>query len=247
MLKFNTKELNLIYRAVSRLDESASKEDISVIISTLKKLFETGKIDPEEKRLNENIQILDKVKIGKERGYVTGQIDGKMIVQVQGSTHLVDPKDIKEFNKKPEMTTKPHMKFDEETQKVLFEQFVKCGIYHGNVPIKLSDCYVKYSSWNNAQPDQQIKVLVEGTVSFMPRSQVKILENLNDFANEENYIPGAIIDETTDEVIENILLHVDDYTSAIGDADSVRIIRKNEAGEQEMQTVPKGIVRTLSV
>jgi hypothetical protein len=199
------------------------------------------------KPLNEDIQIEDKVILNKERGYVTGEFDGKLIVMVQGSTYLVDPKELKEYDKKPEPTLLPPMKFDEVTQKLLFEQFVRCGVYHGNVPIKMNDCYVRYNQWEAAKDDQQIKVMVEGNVTFMPKSQVRIFEDLNDFANEDNYIPGVIIDEGTGEVVENILLNAIDYTAALGDADAIRIIKLNLAGEQEFQTAPKAMVRTLAV
>lgn len=197
--------------------------------------------------LNEEIQILDKVILNKERGFVTGEIEGKMIVMVQGNTYLVDPKELKEYNKKPEHIVVPHMKFDEKTQKLLFEQWVRCGVYHGNVPIKMNECYVKYNLWEAAKPDQQVKVMIEGNPTFMSKSQVRILEDINAFANEENYIPGVIIDEATQEVIENILLHAVDYANAVGDADSVRIIKQTPSGEQEMQSAPKSMLRTLSV
>jgi len=197
--------------------------------------------------LNEEIQVLDKVKLNKETGFVTGEIDGKMIVMVQGNTYLVDPKELKEYNKKAEPTLVPPMKFDEKTQKLLFEQWVKCGVFHGNVPIKMSDCYVRYNLWEAANAEQQVKVIIEGNPTFMPKSQVKILEDINSFANEENYIPGVIIDETTEEVIENILLHAIDYANAVGDADSVRIIKQTPTGEQEMQTMPRATLRTMTV
>jgi len=197
--------------------------------------------------LNEEVQLLDKVILDKERGYVTGQIDGKMIVMVQGSTYLVDPKELKEFNKKEEPTLAPHMKFDEKTQKLLMEQFVKCGVYHGNVPIRLQNCYIRFNQWEKAADDQQVKVMIEGNATFMPKSQVRILENINDFASEDNYIPGVIIDEATEEVIENILLNAIDYANAIGDADAIRIIKSSPTGEQEIQTAPKSMIRTLAV
>lgn len=197
--------------------------------------------------LNEEIQILDKVILNKERGYVTGEIEGKLIVMIQGSTYLVDPKELKEYNKKPEPIVVPHMKFDEKTQKLLFEQWVRCGVYHGNVPIKMNECYVKYNLWEAAKEDQNVKVMIEGNPTFMPKSQVRILEDINAFANEENYIPGVVIDEVTEEVIENILLHAVDYANAVGDADSVRIIKQTLSGEQEMQSAPKSMLRTLSV
>lgn len=203
--------------------------------------------DPINTSLNESIQLLDKIKYNKERGYVIGQIEGKWIVQVQGNTYMVDEKDLKEYNAKPDTSVKPHMKFDEKTLSLLFEQFVKCGIYQGNVPLKMNDCYVRYNTWEKAQPEQKIQVLIEGNYTFMPKSNVQVFEDPNDFANQDDYVPGVIIDESTEEVIENILLNAIDYTSAIGDADSIRIIKQLHTGEQEMQTVPKSMVRTVSV
>jgi len=240
------REILILKEAITNIDYTYSQFDEFEVHLLLEKLIEKKVIEANES-INEDIQILDKVHYNKDHGYVTGEIEGKLVVMVQGSTFLVDPKDLKEWNKKPDLVTVPHMKFDEETQKLLFEQFVRCGVYHGNVPIKMNDCYVRYNQWEKATPDQQIKVLIEGNVTFMPKSQIKILENLNDFANEENYIPGVLIDETTEEVIENILVQAIDYTNAIGDADSVRVIRKTETGEQEIQTVPKAMVRTLAV
>jgi hypothetical protein len=199
------------------------------------------------KPLNEGIQIGDTVRLDKEKGYVIGQVEGKWIIQVQGNTHLVDPKQVKEWVKKPNLITVPHMKFDEKTQALLFEQFIRCGVYMGNVPVKLNDCYVKYSDWEKASPEQKIKVLIEGNTSFIQKSQIKIFEDINDFANPDNYVPGVIVDETTEEVVENILVHAIDYTDAIGDADPVRIIRKTSDGEQERQTMPRAILRTLTV
>lgn len=243
LINLSEKEISLLNSALAVALLNTNEE---AIYNLREKIEESLRLNKEQASINEEVQIGDKVYHDKEKGFVIGQIQNKVIVQVQGNTYLVDPKDLKEYKKKT-ITTEPHMKFDEKTQKVLFEQYVKCGVYLGNVPIKLNDCFVKYSTWDNAQPDQQIKVLVEGNNTFMPKSQVKILENLNDFANEDNYIPGVIIDEATDEVVENILLNAIDYTNAIGDADSVRIIRETPTGEQEMQSVPKGMVRTLSV
>jgi len=246
MLKFNKQELNLIYEALICLNREASQEKVSIIMEMIKKLLHTGKIDTNES-LNENFQILDKVNIDKDKGYIIGQIEGKLLVQVQGCTYLVNPTELKEFNKKTDLTTLPHMKFDEKTQALLFEQYVKCGVFYGNVPIKLSDCYVKYNQWEKALPDQQIKVLIEGNTEFMPKSQVRILESLNDFANPDNYVPGVLIDEATGDALENILVDAIDYTNAIGDADAVKIIKQGLNGEQEMQTAPKSMIRTLAV
>jgi len=230
-----------------KVDQEISGGQSTIVVDPSLVVKGYQKIGPVSESLNEDAQILDKVRYGKDRGYVTGEIDGKMIVMVQGSTFLVDPKDLKEWNRKPDLTTEPHMKFDEETQKLLFEQYVKCGVFHGNVPIKMNGCYVRYSQWEKAAPEQQIRVLVEGNTTFMPKSQVRILEDLNDFANVDSYVPGVLVDEATEDAIENVLVHAVDYTAAIGDADSVRVVKRGLSGEQEIQTVPKAMVRTLAV
>jgi len=236
---------------------SLSEQDLDKICESLadKAMFDVDAYDlfqkivasRSEPILNEEIQILDKVILNKERGFVTGEMGDKMIVMVQGSTYLVDPKELKEYSKKPELVTVPHMKFDEKTQKLLFEQWVKCGVYHGNVPIKMNECYVRYNLWEAAKDNQNVKVMIEGKAVFMPKLQVRILEDLNDFANEENYVPGVLIDEATEKVIENILVNAIDYTNAVGDADAIKIIKQTPSGEQEFQSAPKSMVRTLAV
>lgn len=253
MLKFNEKDLEILYEGVKELLKKETEFPEAELQSLQMKILQATEMSEsvkENRPLNENVQILDKVYYKNQRGYISGQIDGKWIVQVQGSTYLVEPSDLREYNKKPDPAVKPPMKFDDRTQALLFEQYVKCGIYQGNVPIKLHDCYVRYSHWEKAQPDQQVKVLIEGMKKFMPKSSIKILENLNDFANEDNYVPGVIVDNTSidsEEAISNILVHAIDYTTAIGDADAVRVIITNPDGEPELQTMPKSAVRTLSV
>jgi len=204
--------------------------------------------DEDGMMINESATLLSKVKYKGKTGYVNAEMpDGKLIVQVQGDTFLVDPKDLKEMHPREDKTMPLPMKFDEKTQKLLFEQYVRCGIFYNNVPIKTTDCYVRYNQFADAQPNSQLKVIVEGVSQFFPKAQVQIFENINDFASEENYIPGVIIDEATEEVLENILLNAIDYSQAIGDADSIRIIKFTPSGEQEMQNAPKSMIRTLAV
>ena len=275
MLKFNKTEITALFDAVQTqistvLQEGAAPFDkeVRVLLALQDKLLETEKVDmkptekgvrgrighigPKGEQLNENlneyVQLLDKVRYDNDPGYIIGQVEGKVLVQVQGSTYLVDPNQVKEWRKKPDLETKPHIKFDENTLKLLFEQFVKCGIYHGNVPIRLNDCYVRYSSWEKATDDQQVRVLVEGNTVFFPKMQVRILEDINTFANPDNYIPGVFIDELTGESTgENILIDAIDYTNAVGDSDMVKIIIELPDGTQEFQTAPKSKIKTLSV
>jgi hypothetical protein len=183
---------------------------------------------------------------GNKKGYVIGQTgDGDLIIQIQGSTEKVNPSKVKSLNpNKP--SVKPTYKFDKVTQKVLFEQYVQCGIYMNNTPIKTSNCYVKYSDWQNAKDGDNVKVLIEGLNSVMDKRNVRIFEDINDFGNPDNFTEGVIIDENTNEAIENILINIADFTNSNGDADMVRIV-KNQNGEQFISSAPAAILRTLSV
>ena len=197
--------------------------------------------------LNESTQIGDTVMFNKQKGYVIGQTgDGDFLVQVQGSSHKVKPSQVKVLGAKIE-TLKPPFKFDKVTQKVLFEQWVKCGIYMDRVPIKINDCYVRYSDWNDAKELDSINVIVEGQANMLQKNQVQILENIDSFANLDNYVEGVIIDEQTDEALENVQINIIDYTESIGDAEPVRIIRNVNTNDPQVDTVPKAILRTLSV
>ena len=196
-------------------------------------------------QLNE-AQVGNEVMIDGKRGNITGQTsDGQFIVQIQGSTEFAKANDLKVIGGTVE-TVKPPYKFDEKTQKVLFEQFVKCGIFVGNTPVKTNNCFVKYSQFKDANDDDKLNVIVEGQLTMLPKNEVKLLEDENSFANPEEYIEGALIDETTEEVVENVLVNAIDYTNALGDAQQVRIIRNYET-EPTTDSAPKAIVRTLAV
>ena len=201
-------------------------------------------------KLNE-AQIGDKVLLGKERGYLIGQTsDGQWIVQIQGSTKFAKDKDVKVLRGLAQNTpeTKKHlMSFDEKTQKLLFEQYVKCGIFYKMVPIRTNGCYVKYSDYLKATQDTNVNVLVEGVLNMVPRDQVRVMEDPQDFANPQDYVEGVEINPQTGEATANIMIHAGDYTSSIGDAEGVRIIRGIDGDSPVFETLPKGNIRTLSV
>lgn len=222
------------YKLSDRTIDIASDDSISFVDENKK-----------EKKLNE-AQIGDTVMFNKQKGYVIGQIGGNLLVQVQGSSELVDPSKVKVMGAKVK-TLKPPFKFSKETQKLLFEQYVKCGIYVGQAAVKTSDCYVRYSDWAEASDNDQINIVVEGQLTLLPKVQIKIFENTNDFANLDNYVEGVVVDEVTEEAIENVRINVVDYTEGIGDADPVRIIRGGDDENPVTDTVPKATLRTLSV
>lgn len=197
--------------------------------------------------LNESVQVGDKVTYDGKRGYIIGQAqNGDWLVQVQGTSSFVKPSDVKVIGMKAK-TMEPPFKFDEKTQKVLFEQFVRCGIFMGNTPVKTSNCYVKYSQWRDAKVNENVNVFSDGELSQMPKEQVKVFEDPNDFANPEDYVEGVIVDEGTGDAIENVLINAIDYSGTIGDADGVRVIRAPESPDPQLETLPKVLLRTLSV
>lgn len=231
-------------------DVEAKEKPANAIRVYLKKktVSESKNIKKNSKHLNENVQIGDTVIFDKSKGYVIGQTnDGDLLIQVQGSTHKTTPKKVKLVNEKPEILVKPPYEFDKQTlqnltTKTLFEQFVKCGIYMGNTPVKLNDCFVKYSDWNIAENETTLTVLVEGKTILLPKSQVRILEDVNSFANPDAFQPGVIIDEETGDALEDVLINVEELMNAHGDADEVTII-KNPTGEQILSSAPNSKLR----
>lgn len=198
-----------------------------------------------KKKLNE-CGLGDAVMYKNQKGYVTGENgDGSLIVQIQGRTVDATPDELDLVGKKKKTMDVP-FKFDKVTLKALREQYVKCGIYMNSVPIKINECYVNYDEWDNSRDDQFLNVVIEGRSNMMQKNSIRILENVNDFANPDNYVPGMIVDETTGAGVENVLVNAIDYTHAVGDTDQVRIIRRTE-GNQVPDTVPAAIVKTLSV
>ena len=97
-----------------------------------------------------------------------------------------------------------------------------------------------------------MNVIIEGHDNLVTKSQIRIFEDINEFANTEGYIPGVIIDEESEEVIDSVMINAADYTSAIGDTDMVRVVRQGEDKKdkfegQTIDTMPKAVLRTLAV
>ncbi len=199
-------------------------------------------------KLNE-AQIGDKVLLGKERGYLIGQTsDGQWIVQIQGSTKFAKDKELKVLRGLAQNTPNTKdllMHFNEKTQKLLFEQYVKCGIFYKTVPIRTNGCYVKYSDYLQNTPN--VNILIEGVLNIIPRDQVQVMENPQDFANPQDYVEGVEVNTETGEATANIMIHAGDYSSSIGDADPVRIIRGIDGDNPVFGTLAKEQIRTLSV
>jgi hypothetical protein len=222
---------------------------VNSIAELLNKQYPVMKESIEYKDNLNEAQLGDKVALGKERGYIIGQTSDKQwIVQIQGSTKTASDKEVKVLHGLAKNTTvKPHMKFDDKTQKLLEQQFIRCGVFYNNIPIKMTDCYVRYSEFSNATPDTKINVLIEGALNIMPKNQVKIFEDPQNFANPQDYVEAVVINPETGDATQNILVHAGDYSEALGDADPVRVILGPDSDKPEMETLPRKIVRTLAV
>ena len=82
--------------------------------------------------------------------------------------------------------------------------------------------------------------------SLLPKGSIPSAYEYNPYLFIDKNGDG-IIDEATEQVIENILVNAIDYTNAVGDADAIKIIKQTPSGEQEFQSAPKSMVRTLAV
>lgn len=203
------------------------------------KIVEKKKAQP----LNESAQVGDKVTYSGKRGYIIGQAqNGDWLVQIQGSADFVNPKDVKVMGMKAK-TMEPPYKFDEKTQKVLFEKYVSCGIYMGNTPVKTNNCHVKYSHWRDAQLHENVNVYSDGVLNQMPKENVRVFEDPNDFANPQDYVEGSFVNEMGEN--EDILVNSIDFTAGIGGADQVQIIRHPGSPEPKLETLPKGLIKVL--
>ena len=190
--------------------------------------------------LNESAQLGDKVIYKGQRGFIIGQAqNGDWLVQIQGSSDFVNPKDVKVVGIKAKTMEMP-MKFDEKTQKLLFEQFVKCGIYMGNTPVKTNGCVVKFSDWNGADDDKPIGVIVEGRSTVLPKKQIRILEDINSFADPTPYAWGIYTDQSGES--EDVLVNSLEFADSYADAQGVTIIRNIDTTPTAVQ-VPKDSIQ----
>lgn len=180
-----------------------------------------------KRKLNESAapRLNDKVTVRGRKGYITGQdLGGKYIVLMEnGSTLTVDPSKtvLVDGGKRQNNLSDKLIKFNEKTQQVLMEQFVKCGIFYNNVPLRTSNCTVKFNEWCNAANDGYVSVLVEGRQELLMKQNVRIFEDVNSFANLSNYTPGKVMNENE---LVDALINILDMQNVIGDTSPVRVV-----------------------
>ena len=222
-----------------KVKKKAKKTDESVKPSNTGRLNESAGIaEP---------NVFDWVRYGNN---LTGQIiakqaDGNFIVSAYGSTVICSPDSVKLVAPRPDTVDAPY-KYDKNTLKGLFEQMVQAGMYMNNNRITPSDCYVKYSEFMNAKDEDDVRLVVEGETLYANKKYIRVLEDVNDFANPADYIDGSEISSQGD-VLRSVKINKKDYETAVGASSPVRVLVGCETDQCKLIQLPKGSLLLQSI
>ena len=192
--------------------------------------------------------ILDWVYIeGGQKGQIIGKLpmSDNFIVNVNGHTIEASPKSVKMVTEKPDTLPAPY-KFDPTTLKALFEQFVHCGMFINENQITPNNCFVKYSDFINAKNDEDIMIVIDGQKTIANKKYIRIMEEINDFANVNEYVEGVEI-SGSGATLRNILFNISDYSKAAGTSAPVRVLVTDENNEQILIYLPAGSIKPVEM
>jgi hypothetical protein len=132
--------------------------------------------------------VMDNVKLSDgRRGQIVYQMaNGDFIVNVAGRTVECAQSSVSMLVDRPDTVEAPY-KFDPNTLKGLFEQYVKCGMFMNGIRMTPDDCKMKYSDYVSTGNEDKVPVLVENQKLFIDRKYMRILEDVNTFANVAEY------------------------------------------------------------
>ena len=132
--------------------------------------------------------VMDNVKLSDgRRGQIIYQMaNGDFIVNVAGRTVECAQSSVSMLVERPDTVDVPY-KFDPNTLKGLFEQYVKCGMFMNGMRMTPDDCKMKYSDYVAANNEDKVPVLVENQKLMIDRKYMRILEDVNTFANVAEY------------------------------------------------------------
>lgn len=189
--------------------------------------------------LNESAQpnVLDNVKLkdGSKGQIIYQMANGNFIVNVAGHTVEATKSDVTMLHERPDTVECP-FKYDPATLKGLYEQHVACGMFINDMCITPRDCYVRYCDFANANANTQVPIMVEGTNTFVEKKYLRILENINDFANINDYKQGIMNISG-----ETVLYNSKDYAICESNAEyPVRTLMKGEDGEWHLVNLTAG-------
>ena len=132
--------------------------------------------------------VMDNVKLSDgRRGQIIFQMaNGDFIVNVAGRTVECAQNSVSMVTPRPDTVECPY-KFDPNTLKALYEQYVKCGMFMNGMRMTPDDCKMKYFDYLNTADDDKVTVLVENQKLSIDRKYMRILEDVNNFANIAEY------------------------------------------------------------
>lgn len=212
-----------------------------------KKTDESVEVSNTGVSINESIttkapNLMDFVRF-KSNPHMIGQIifgmpNGDFIINVEGRTIQCKPSEIELVNTKIDTVDAPY-KFDPKTLKGLFEQFVPCGLFMNGNCISPSRCFTKYDEYLAASDDDNIRIMCEGQVSLAQKRYIKITEDINNFANINDYLDGEQV-SSTGTVLRKILFNKKDYNNATSETTPIKCLVTDENGEYHFQILPAG-------
>lgn len=191
--------------------------------------------------------VLDWVSCPAGNGQIIAKLpfNNNFIINVNGRTLEYPQSQVKMLRNRPDTVESPY-KYDEATLKGLFEQFVHCGLFMNNNRITPNNCFVKYSEYIAAQPEDDIRMVVENEQVFAKKKYVKVTEDVNEFANVNDYVEGVEI-TSTGEVLRNVLINLKDFNSSNGTSDPVRTLITLEDGTKTLINLPANSVRPIQM
>lgn len=203
------------------------------------------------KKVNESVSPIplipepnDTVEFKGKRGTVQAvHPDGSLTLMVEGMTVDCSPREVKILTDRIDTMKAPY-KFDKKTQAALMEQYVACGIYQSGIRVTANDCYVNYAEYDRKKDYQNVSVINEGSTVLIPKRNIRIFEDVNEFANVDNYVEGVYMNG--EQAAQNILINAIDYTDAIAGNEPVRCIINLEENPKVVE-LPKDSIRTLAV
>lgn len=167
------------------------------------------------------------------------------IINVDGHTIEASPKSVKMVTEKPDTLPAPY-KFDPTTLKALFEQMVHCGMFVNETQITPNNTFVKYSDFINTKDGDNINIVIDGQRTIVDRKYIRITEEVNDFANVNEYVEGVEVSSEGYE-LRKILFNITDYNYASSIVTPVRVLISDENDEKHLITLPAGSIKPVEM
>lgn len=187
----------------------------------------------------------DTVEFKGKRGVVQSvNADGTLTLMVEGMTIDCSPREVKITTNRVD-TMKAPFKYDPKTLAALYEQWIPCGIYQSGVRVTADTCAVNYAEYERKKDYQNVTVINEGARILIPKKNVKLFEDVNSFANVDDYIEGVYLNGN--QASSNILINAVDYSKALAGNEPIRCIVDLESEKPRVVELPKDTIRTLAV